>query len=533
MTLESYPSILITMIWVTINNFRVLDLFFSDCKIQDNSFIFSKLFQLEDYPSLISSNSSITDAFVSYLTDETMDKSAENEQRRATIFIEKYSILSDGTFSRLLAKVRFLDLKDFDQLYTELINLFHKVNLSPKTLKGISFLLYFVTDAASSCISNKEQVLKKCLIMFDRIIDSKHLLNEEVVEDDEQNNPLSFVCYFFKLRISFKLLLVCPAPNLVAEVISTMNLLLSIGGPQIKHSCIKMLHTHIVSLLGEKSNAVKSRDNWKGVLSIIESTNQSIYDDELECLQAIESCIIEILLNLKNELELYTSTGLIMDFSMSLIEFYITSKKGIISPQKAVSSFIQLSDVLSAADQLNQNQTEHFKYSIFGIQTMIRRMVDIEFLDPFLGFNVLQLTLMKIDCNLMNKYELQIILNSLSMLALAKAISPVPSPEFFELYSKIISTVASRLVKEQLLNQMLIKFFVCYSDICKSLNPIHENTLISLKSSAKELLDKMLGYKYISKKRHGLLQSPGLKIWNELRSLVEKRAGVQYTDFFN
>lgn len=132
---------------------------------------------------------------------------------------------------------------------------------------------------------------------------------------------------------------------------------------------------------------------------------------------------------------------------------------------------------------------DHFKYSVFAVQTLVKHAIDYPDLSRYLIFHILHMILIKLNFAVMSKYELQITLNSLMILAKSKILEsqrpgendgPIFTEEntgeleireidFFDIYSKMIVANLAIINQRELLNTVWLKFLRTSLEIFKFL----------------------------------------------------------------
>lgn len=213
-----------------------------------------------------------------------------------------------------------------------------------------------------------------------------------------------------------------------------------------------------------------------------------ILDLERSLLDVLDNCI---------HVSHLREQGLISELIISINDFYLVPKT-LYSTQKIATVYIKLMAILNQIetkeqDHINSKPTNQkmdlFKYSVFALQTLIKHAIDYPELSTYLIFHILHMILIKMNFSAMSKYELQITLNSLMILAKSKIFEnhaeqcesefgandqnsesvAVRDLDFFDIYSKMIVANLGIINQRDLLNLIWLKFLRTGLEIYKFL----------------------------------------------------------------
>lgn len=127
---------------------------------------------------------------------------------------------------------------------------------------------------------------------------------------------------------------------------------------------------------------------------------------------------------------------------------------------------------------------DHFKFSVFAIQTFIKHVIDFPKLNKYMIYNILHLILIKINIASMTKYETQIVFNSLNILSKNKVIHQEPEIsleglglgmeqvrdiDFFDIYSKIFMANLRSIQSKGLMRIIWFKYLKTSFELYKFL----------------------------------------------------------------
>ena len=240
------------------------------------------------------------------------------------------------------------------------------------------------------------------------------------------------------------------------------------------------------------------------------------------------------------------------------------------SSRKKTRSSHTESTTLQEQDKVNQNISnknsattsrkqvnERFNYSVFTIQTLVKHIIENPGIDKFLALNLLQLSILKVNFDVLDKYELVIILNSLAVLTVAQvdhistilakseldpfvnisALQFVPV-EFLDLYSKILGAQLKFVAKKGLLKEVWRRFVKACYEVYKMGELASQGRTVkdSVVKAARELVQMMTSLKVVSKKKSviGIVgSSNGFRMWKEVLAVLEEECCTQFRrEFF-
>lgn len=581
------------MIQLIVNRFSTIEETFKDKFLTLHLVMRESLFNGYDLDNtVVSSHSSLVEAMVSFLTDgepsfsqsihsvtNEMNQSILNANIEVKKHFQENCFKNRSFFSEIWKRISFLDNKSIVELISEADEFIQELNSSNlKTFNSVIFVLDFLSEVVQGkpfeVINSYFQLLENTLGAANDDTGQETRFRKNMKKLKINSDLIQIINNFLYYKVAIKSLNeLYSIENIHDKLIKCVNRKEKDIPFEIIDLKIDFLQTHIVQSLTATSLMSKdfllqfSRKNWKMIFSLIsEFKNLLKYhqvhnveeERDIQIAQSfskLEKALEDILKNCVHVVNL-REKGIVSELIISLNEYFLVPETQF-SSQKIVAVYIEMINILNEIDakqtiehpQAKNVQTmDHFKFSVFAIQTFIKHVIDFPSLNKYLIYNILHLILIKINIEGMTKYETQIIFNSLNILAKSKVIEidkidrinpehgqnqsdSVRNIDFFDIYSKILITNLRSIQNKGLLKTIWFKFlktsFSLYTYLTSDIQ-LADFGMEVLKMT-KTVLQSMLNLKLLSKNRLRLIKKNADKLYGESKEMVRKDCSEAYS----
>lgn len=506
-------------------------------------------------------NSSITEAFLSFITEDTFDKAEIVSQQKAEVFNVRYSSRGVHQFELLADSVSHKSSVAIKkEVILNLFDEFQKLDVSSRSICCVILCLQLLLRISGDSVEALEFLSLNLYNCFHSESNNKFSDNlDEIVGGSEYQ---CHVLSYFKSVISLRLCWL-DTHKIKREEIENIKFIIFSRGftvgvrlvniycgiydnlktKKMKEEMQLSSILQIAEILNESISILCNADNNTTIVSsrTLEGTEGEFIFHKQATLQKLQVLVLDLL---KSGGGSHHNSETTMEIITCLITLLISQDPLSINPQNLVSTFIELFNFIDQLDiqsEKNHQQKHHgfeqwniskiqrqgFKFTVYLIQSLVKRLVDIEQFDSYLACNLLQIILLKLNFEKLNKFEIQIVLNSLGILVTSKVSLGIEGVEFdfLDLYSKILKSYFPLLAKMGLIKELLLKYFrvACqFYRRCVGCQKL-ESVCFRVVGVAKEIVEELTAIKIISKRKRILISDPSYTLFLEIKSGLEEQ----------